>query len=421
MSVATPNQNQIMMKKIKTLCKPGLLVLAVVLLFVTSCTNEEGEIQIIENETLVGFSSEPIVGQYIITMEGESVVRKSNLKYKEGKEAMKREILSKFSNIELSEKEIIQTYGHTLNGFAAKLNKQQLEILKKDKRVKRIEQDQLVTLAKPDWAGGGGGDTPPPQETPWGIARVNGGVNGVGKTAWIIDSGIDLDHPDLEVNVAESRSFLGGKDADDPNDGNGHGTHVAGTIAAKDNAEGVIGVAAGATVVSVRVLNRRGSGSYSGVIAGVNYVGASGSAGDVANMSLGGGASQSLDDAVVAASKLSEVIFCLAAGNESDDANNHSPARANGDFVVTVSASTSGDNFASYSNYGNPPIDWCAPGSGIKSTWKDGGYNTISGTSMATPHVAGVLLLNPNISKAGLSTVNGDPDNAPDVIIEYSN
>ncbi len=98
MSVATPNQNQIMMKKIKTLCKPGLLVLAVVLLFVASCTSEEGEIQIIENETLVGFSSEPIVGQYIITMEGESVVRKSNLKYKEGKEAMKREILSKFSD-----------------------------------------------------------------------------------------------------------------------------------------------------------------------------------------------------------------------------------------------------------------------------------------------------------------------------------
>ena len=407
------------MKKIKTLFKPLLLIVVMLFLFVTSCTNEEGEMQIIESEALVGFSSEPIDGQFIITMEGESVVRKSNLKYKDGKKEMKKEILAKFANIALSEDEIIHTYGHTLHGFAAKLNKQQLEVLKKDKRVKRIEQDQLVTLAKPSWAGGGGNDPVAEQATPWGITRVNGGADGTGKTAWVIDSGIDLDHPDLNVDEARSRSFLGGKDANDPDDANGHGTHVAGTIAAIDNDEGVIGVAAGATVISVRVLNRRGSGSFSGVIAGVEYVGANGEAGDVANMSLGGGASQALDDAVVAASN--PVIFCLAAGNESDDANNHSPARANGPNIVTVSASTSSDNFASYSNYGNPPIDWCAPGSGIESTWKNGGYNTISGTSMATPHVAGVLLLNPNVSTNGLSTVNGDRDNSPDVIIEYQN
>ena len=407
------------MKKIKTLFKPLLLIVVMLFLIVTSCTNEEGEMKIIESEALVGFSSEPIDGQFIITMEGESVVRKSNLKYKEGKKEMKKEILAKFANIALSEDEIIHTYGHTLHGFAAKLNKQQLEVLKKDKRVKRIEQDQLVTLAKPSWAGGGGNDPVAEQATPWGITRVNGGADGTGKTAWVIDSGIDLDHPDLNVDEARSRSFLGGKDANDPDDANGHGTHVAGTIAAIDNDEGVIGVAAGATVISVRVLNRRGSGSFSGVIAGVEYVGANGEAGDVANMSLGGGASQALDDAVVAASN--PVIFCLAAGNESDDANNHSPARANGPNIVTVSASTSSDNFASYSNYGNPPIDWCAPGSGIESTWKNGGYNTISGTSMATPHVAGVLLLNPNVSTNGLSTVNGDRDNSPDVIIEYQN
>ena len=353
------------MKKIKTLFKPLLLIVVMLFLFVTSCTNEEGEMQIIESEALVGFSSEPIDGQFIITMEGESVVRKSNLKYKEGKKEMKKEILAKFANIALSEDEIIHTYGHTLHGFAAKLNKQQLEVLKKDKRVKRIEQDQLVTLAKPSWAGGGGNDPVEEQATPWGITRVNGGADGTGKTAWVIDSGIDLDHPDLNVDEARSRSFLGGKDANDPDDANGHGTHVAGTIAAIDNDEGVIGVAAGATVISVRVLNRRGSGSFSGVIAGVEYVGANGEAGDVANMSLGGGASQALDDAVVAASN--PVIFCLAAGNESDDANNHSPARANGPNIVTVSASTSSDNFASYSNYGNPPVDWCAPGSGIES------------------------------------------------------
>jgi subtilisin family serine protease len=409
------------MKKIKTLFKPLLLIVVMLFLFVTSCTNEEGEMQLIESEALVGFSSEPIDGQFIITLEGESVVRKSNLKYKEGKKEMKKEILAKFANIALSEDEIIHTYGHTLHGFAAKLNKQQLETLKKDKRVKRIEQDQLVTLAKPEWAGGGGDDPVAVQTTPWGITRVKGGVSGVGKTAWVIDSGIDLDHPDLEVDVDRSRSFLGGKDANDPDDANGHGTHVAGTIAALDNEEGVIGVAAGATVISVRVLNRRGSGSFSGVIAGVEYVGANGEAGDVANMSLGGGVSEALDQAVKDASNVNGVIFCLAAGNESDDANNHSPARAEGNNIVTVSASDINDNFASYSNYGNPPIDWCAPGSGIESTWKNGGYNTISGTSMATPHVAGVLLLNPNVSTNGLSTVKGDVngDGSPDTIIEY--
>jgi len=208
------------MKKIKTFLKPLLFLIVLVFLLTISCTNDEGEMQIIESESLVGFSSEPIDGQFIITLEGESVVRKSNLKYKEGKKEMKKEILAKFSNIALSEDEIIHTYGHTLHGFAAKLNKQQLDVLKKDKRVKRIEQDQLVTLAKPSWAGGGGDDPVAEQTTPWGITRVNGGASGVGKTAWVIDSGIDLDHPDLDVDVARSRSFLGGKDANDPDEPN---------------------------------------------------------------------------------------------------------------------------------------------------------------------------------------------------------
>jgi subtilisin family serine protease len=224
-----------------------------------------------------------------------------------------------------------------------------------------------------------------------------------------------LDHPDLNVDVDRSKSFLGGKDANDPNDANGHGTHVAGTIAAINNTVGVIGVAAGARVVAVRVLDRRGSGSYSQVIAGVDYVGKNGSPGDVANMSLGGSISQALDDAVMDASKTG-IIFCLAAGNEHDDANNHSPARANGAYIVTVSASDKNDNFASFSNYGNPPIDWCAPGVSVKSTWKDGGYNTISGTSMAAPHAAGVLLLGAGSSGGD---VNGDPDGKPDKIITH--
>jgi subtilisin family serine protease len=405
------------MKKSKFLFHPGLFLVILVLLLAISCENDEGEMQVIQNEEMVGFGSQPIEGQFIVTLGGESEARKSNLAYKEMNKE-KKEILSKFSELQLSEESIIQTYAYALNGFAAKLDERQLEMLKKDERVKYIEQDQMITLGKPAWAGGSDGGSVANQETPWGITRVNGGVSGAGKTAWIIDSGIDLDHPDLNVNIGMSKSFLGGKDADNPDDANGHGTHVAGTIAAIDNSEGVVGVAAGAQVVSVRVLDRRGSGSYSGVIAGVEYVGLNGNKGDVANMSRGGGVSATLDAAVVSASNNKGVIFCLAAGNSSDDANNHSPARANGPYVVTVSASDINDNFAGFSNYGNPPIDWCAPGVSVKSTWKDGGYNTISGTSMATPHVAGVMLLGgPDLSNN--ITVKGDPDATPDRIITY--
>ncbi|MBN4085160.1 S8 family peptidase [Flavobacteriaceae bacterium AH-315-B10] len=402
------------MKKINLLRRSVLLLITISLVLM-GCQDDEGQLEIQENIELVNFKSTPIEGQYIITLYGQSSVKQANLKYSQSKEALNNEILSKFSNIQLSKESIVHTYGYAINGFTAKLNDNQLQTLKKDSRIKLIEQDQLVTLAKPSWAGGGD-DEPTSQEVPWGIDRVNGGVTYSDTlVAWVIDTGIDLTHPDLNVDVNRSASFLGGKDADDPNDANGHGTHVAGTIAAIDNSEGVIGVAAGATVISVRVLDRRGSGTYSGVIAGVDYVGANGESGDVANMSLGGGISQSLDDAVIAASNKG-IIFCLAAGNSSDDANNYSPARANGSNIVTVSASDINNVFANFSNYGNPPIDWCAPGVSIKSTWKKGGYNTISGTSMATPHVAGVLLLGTGYK---LMDVIDDPDGDADDIITH--
>ena len=394
----------------------AVVVFGVASLLVFSCqtqTEMVGPDDTQESANLI--NGTPIEGQYIVVYKrGAMGSSRISPEYGARQEFMLQKSTDLLQDHGIKKEVIQHVYGNVVEGFTAKLSDEMLNKVKYYPRVDYVEQDKIIALAPPPGKGpGGGGDgTPPAQETPWGITRVAGGVSGASGTAWIIDSGIDLDHPDLNVDGGRSVSFVRG-DADDQN---GHGTHVAGTIAAIDNSEGVIGVAAGATVVAVRVLDRRGSGSVSGVVGGVDYVGANGSAGDVANMSLGGGVSTTLDNAVKKASEASKVIFCLAAGNESDDANNHSPARVNGTYIVTVSASDSNDNFASFSNYGNPPIDWCAPGVSIKSTWKGAGYKTISGTSMATPHVAGVLLL--GAGRNG-GSVKGDPDGEPDTIITH--
>ena len=291
---------------------------------------------------------------------------------------------------------VIHAYTHSIQGFSVRISPEGLaRVQANNPNISYCEQDQIMRLepmAPPPGKGPGsddGASTPPPEETPWGITRVSGGITTSTPTAWVIDTGIDADHPDLNVDTTRSVSY--GRDSD-WNDKNGHGTHVAGTIAAIDNDIGVIGVAAGAPVVAVRVLERNGSGSYSAVIAGVDHVAKNAAAGDVANMSLGGSPSQLLDDAVLRAAAKG-IFFSLAAGNSSADANNYSPARVNGDKVYTVASIRKDDHWSSFSNYGRPPVDYAEPGEGVLSTWKDGGYNTASGTSMAAPHLAGLLLL----------------------------
>lgn len=307
-------------------------------------------------------------------------------------------------------------YTESMKGFSAKMSATAAaQLAANNPAIAYYEADQILYASKgqPSAKKGkpGGGTTLPPQVTPWGISRVNGGVDGTGLTAWVIDTGIDLDHPDLNVDASRGANFITkGKSSAD--DGNGHGTHVAGTIAAIDNDIGVIGVAAGATVIPVRVLDNRGSGSTSGVIAGIDFVGANAAPGDVANMSLGGGFSQALNDAIIAAADKG-IKFALAAGNEAQHAGNTSPASVNHPNVYTVSAININDVMASFSNFGNPPVDCAAPGVSILSTWNDGGLNTISGTSMAAPHVAGILLLGP-VAFDGFAS--GDPDGNPDPI-----
>jgi subtilisin family serine protease len=400
------------------------LLVAAIGFFLIGCETDSVQESVTEIESVTFKNAEPIEGQFTVVFNDDFSGRmpalgkvKSKAEYKVQMNTFKGNILNEFKNINLNQEAIQATYGHALKGFTAKLSEAQVEALRHDPRVKSIEQDQTLSISpyKGKPGSGGGGGSSDPQVVPYGTLRVNGGTTTSNNTAWVIDTGIDLDHPDLNVDVTRSISFLTGSPSNqNPDDQNGHGTHVAGTIAAKDNTIGSVGVAPGTTVVAVRVLDRRGSGSNSGVIAGVDYVAANGVAGDVANMSLGGGVSTALDDAVIAAS--ADVKFVLAAGNSSTDANNSSPARANGPNIYTISAMDSNDDWASFSNYGNPPVDYCAPGVAVFSTWKDGGYNTISGTSMAAPHAAGVLLLG-NAGSSG--TVNGDPDGNPDTIISH--
>ena len=200
---------------------------------------------------------------------------------------------------------------------------------------------------------------------------------------YVIDTGVDATHPDL--NVVGHVAFAGG-----PNrDCHGHGTHVAGTIAARDNANDVVGVAPGAPITGVKVLGCNGSGSNSGVIAGIDWVTANAIKPAVANMSLGGGASQAIDDAV-RRSAASGVFYALAAGNEATNACTR-PRRAgagSNNGIMTVAATDSADREASFSNFGTC-VDVWAPGVSVLSTRKGGGTTTMSGTSMASPHGAG--------------------------------
>lgn len=313
---------------------------------------------------------------------------------------------------------VLHDYRNAIRGFSVRISPEGLaRMQERNPHIAYCEPDRIVTLGPPPGkgpgSGDGGGETPS-EETPWGVQRVYKEssnpsyevLNYAGSNrAWIIDTGIDLDHPDLNVDTGRSVNFVSkGKDTG-PEDLNGHGTHVAGTIAAENDGAGVVGVAPGAPVVAVRVLDRNGSGSWSDVLAGIDHVACHGANDDVANMSLGGTKSDAINQAVEGAAHQSSaadgcvgegsaknVKFALAAGNESTDASTKSPASAEGANIYTIAAFSEGDKWASFSNYGKPPIDFAEPGVSIKSTWKDGGYNTISGTSMAAPHAAGLLL-----------------------------
>lgn len=302
-----------------------------------------------------------------------------------------------------------------LGMFTVRLTAAQAEALSRRPGVLGVEQDQVVTLVLPDQREvdalrkpGGGSSTTPSEILDWGVQQVWGGSDRrnefQGKTffskVFVLDTGISGSTQDLNYNISMSRDFT--SSASGFYDKNGHGTHVAGTIAALANGRGVVGVAPGVTVIAYKVLNDRGSGTISGIVNAIDAMIAVADVGDVANMSLGAGFSKALNDAVLkAATGDKKILFSIAAGNSYADVDGYSPASigdsSKGIFTVSAYASNGRNaSFTNYDNFGGTDADnvaYAAPGVGIVSLKRDGTTTTLSGTSMAAPHVAGLLVL----------------------------
>lgn len=286
-----------------------------------------------------------------------------------------------------------------VNGMSVLLPPPAEHLLAARNEVVRIDVDAKVhALPKPPWAGGGKPEPEqPPQVLPWGVDRIDAeyewtGSTGLGVNVAVIDTGIDADHPDLADNIAGGVNYVSKpwwKPADPSkwDDDDGHGTHVAGIIAALDNGIGVVGVAPEASLYALKVLDKTGSGYVSDIVAALEWAILNDM--DICNMSLGTDTDvESLEEACDAAFTLG-VLLVAAAGNDGGAVDY--PAAYSS--VIAVAAVDSSDARPSWSSYG-PEVALAAPGVDVYSTWKGSGYKTISGTSMAAPHVAGTLALN---------------------------
>jgi len=383
-----------------------------------------------------GKSGGKIPGSYIVQLDDDADdVDTAALKAVESMHLLKQEMIS--TNALSSSSSLTNTapvtasrvYKHSIKGFLIENVPDKLApTLSEIPGVKQVVQDQIITLdykteiisetKNADALGGEGKRVlqTAAQQTPPGITMVGGPFRSfnAGIKVFVIDTGCSDLTGDLNINTTLSKNFAGSP-ATFPRpawyDGYGHGTHVAGIIAAINNNIGVVGVVPGAQIVCVRVLDNTGSGYVSNVIDGINYAAQVGRSGDVINLSLGGVFMQVFNDAITNVATNYGIKFAIAAGNNSQNAKNYSPAGAEGANISTVACCStattlSGSKMCSFSNWGMPPIDYIAPGFNILSLATNyGGTKTMSGTSMSAPIVAGLYV-------AGLNsrgTVNGYP------------
>src|SRR5262245_27230090 len=323
-------------------------------------------------------AKDPAAGSYIVVFKADAVRAPGEARSLRAAVATAARDLAQAHGGSLT-----HVYRHALKGFSVRLTAAEAAELARSPQVAYVDRDQVLRAVA--------------SQTPatWGLDRVdqrdlplnntyNYNQTGSGVNAYIIDTGIRATHQQFTGRMGNGADFVG--DGQGTNDCNGHGTHVAGTTGGT-----TYGVAKQVTLHAVRVLNCQGSGTTSGVIAGVDWVTNNHASPAVANMSLGGGISTALDNAVNNSIN-SGVSYAIAAGNSNANACNSSPARVAA--ANTVGATTSTDARSSFSNFGTC-VDIFAPGSSITSAWNtsDTATNTISGTSMATPHVAGVIAL----------------------------
>lgn len=375
--------------KLRTTWFSGVLLIAAIFTF-TQCDNPAS----VEQDNGFEIASGALNGGNPNQTMGQEIPGQLIVVFKEG--ATNPGMLAR-QLAQANQGEVLHTYETVLQGFSMKMTPQAqqavMQALSRNPNVASVEVDQVVTASATQ------------SNATWGLDRIdqrsrplnstyNYDGNGTGVKVYILDTGINYSHVDFGGRAVPGFSDF----ADNGSDGNGHGTHVAGTVGGN-----TWGVAKGVTLVSVKVLGATGSGTWAGVLAGIDWVTKNkGSQPAVINMSLGGGASSTIDTAVQNAVNAG-VTVVVAAGNDNANACNYSPARAVN--AITVGSTTNSDARSSFSNFGTC-VDLFAPGSSITSAWHTGTtvINTISGTSMAAPHVAGVAALylgaNPTMTPA---------------------